>query len=54
MSPFLILHNDLRKNNGRSNMTYGRWHTALRENACPEPDSLRYVAAEVFRCSTCA
>ena len=26
MSPFLILHNDLRKNNGRSNMTYGRWH----------------------------
>ena len=27
---------------------------ALRENACPEPDSLRYVAAEVFRCSTCA
>ena len=26
MSPFLILHNDLRKNNGRSNMTYGQWH----------------------------
>ena len=26
MSPFLILHNDLGKNNGRSNMTYGRWH----------------------------
>ena len=49
MSPFLILHNDLRRT-----FEHDLRAMALRENACPEPDSLRYVAAEVFRCSTCA